>query len=219
MKKLSLIDLIIKIIIVLTIGLAFYYNSVLPDTVITHWNTAGEPDGWGSKNFQVLFTPLLMIGVWLLFTYLPKLDPKRKNYNDFINVYKGIQLLIIAFFFVLYVATSLVNMNYNIPIGMLMPFMIGILFIIMGAYMKDIKPNWFVGIRTPWTLSNDQVWTKTHKYGGKAFMFSGLLFLAIPLFPEGMFIYVFILAILCILSSLVYSYFIYKNIKNSPNQD
>ena len=219
MKKSKVIDLIIKLLMLATVGLAYYFYQVLPDEVITHWNGAGQPDDWGSKMFHILFTPLLMIAVWILFMYLPKLDPKRRNYDDFMPTYKIIQLVIIGFFFVLFVITSLVNMDYNIPIGMVIPFMVGILFIIMGVYMKDIKPNLFVGIRTPWTLSSDEVWQRTHKYGGKAFMIGGVMFLAIPFFPPGMFVYAFILAILAILSSLVYSYFVYKSIKKGPEGD
>ena len=127
MKKSKVIDLIIKLLMLATVGLAYYFYQVLPDEVITHWNGAGQPDDWGSKMFHILFTPLLMIAVWILFMYLPKLDPKRRNYDDFMPTYKIIQLVIIGFFFVLFVITSLVNMDYNIPIGMVIPFMVGIL--------------------------------------------------------------------------------------------
>jgi uncharacterized membrane protein len=216
MKNKKIWEFISLLLVLAVIVSAFYFYQHLPDKIITHWNAAGEADGWGSKNFQVIFLPLLVLFMHLLFKYLPKFDPKKRNYEKFANVYGIFRVVIIAFFAAVYFMTSLINLGYDISISLVMPFLVGLLFVVIGIMMKDIKPNWFIGIRTPWTLSDDRVWKKTHDYGGRAFILAGLLFVLLAFLPEGLFVYGFAVIMLLILSSVIYSYFVYKGLKNSP---
>ena len=166
----------ILLIVIMLVG-SFYFYSNFPESVPTHWNSAGEMDGWSGKTFGAFFMPLFSFGLYLLFIGLPYLDPKKERYQEFTKVYHIFKALIILFMALIYFATSLVGLGFQFNISALIFVSIGILFIIMGIYMPQIKSNWFIGIRTPWTLSSETVWQKTHEVGGKLFIISGLLFI------------------------------------------
>ena len=210
MSKTKLIDLISWILIIIVIVFAFYFYNVLPDQVITHWNFAGEPDGYSGKSVSTIMIPLIMVLMYFLFQWLPKIDPKKTNYKDFKITYKIFQLVIIAFFTVIYFITNLINLDYNISVSKLVPLLIGLMFIIFGIILKDVKQNWFIGIRTPWTLSSKVVWKKTHNFGGKVFMLAGLLFVLSGFVTEGLAIAMFVAILALVLSIILYSYLIYK---------
>jgi len=112
----------------------------------------------------------------------------------------------------------LVGIGYNLPINVVVPIMVGLLFIFIGNYLGKIKQNWFIGIRTPWTLANEEVWNKTHRVGGWAFIIAGVLFLITPLVANRWsIIAILILVGITIISVIVYSYILFKKIsKKTP---
>ena len=201
------------LVILITIFASAYFYDKLPDQVVTHWNASGEPDDWGSKDFITFFIPGLLVGMYLLFQWLPKLDPKKANYAKFFNIYKIFQFVIIAFLSFMYFITTLYNIGWKIDIGATISIVVGLMMVIFGSNMKKIKTNWFIGIRTPWTLSSEVVWKKTHEFAAKIFVFGGLLFIIISFLPAEWFMWLLILIILVLLSPAVYSYFIFRDIK------
>jgi uncharacterized membrane protein len=209
-KKLDIASWVFILVVLL---FALYFNQILPDRIITHWDINGSPDGWGSKNFQVVFVPALMLGIYLLFKFLPKTDPRIKDYKEFSKIYSILQLSIISLFAFIFFVSGLANLGWPISIAKTVPFGVGILFVVIGNYIKDFKPNWFLGIRTPWTLSSDKVWQKTHQYGARMFSIGGVLVILIALLPSFIHIYLLGLFILLILSSIVYSYWLYRQEK------
>lgn len=216
MNKLKTIDLIAWLFILIMVVSAIYFNGHLPDRVITHWNASGQADGWGSKNFHLIFFPLLTIAIYFLFKFLPKIDPKRRNYEQFDLSYHGFRLAFVIFFVVMFVVTSLVNMGYKINIGMTVGVLIGLLFIFIGLIIKNIKQNWFMGIRTPWTLSSDYVWTKTHIFAQKIFILAGFIFVLLPFLPAKYFgYYILTVVLLIVLGTYGYSYWLYKKEESS----
>lgn len=217
MKKLKFLDYLIYLFILATVVSAFYFYQELPDRVATHWNTQGEVDGWGSKAMGAWLSPGIIIFMYFLFKYLPKLDPKKENYKNFAKEYKYLQVLLIGFFTLVHFATNLENLGYNISVATILPLGIGIMFILLGFYLKNIKPNWFVGIRTPWTLSSDYVWKKTHIYGSKVFMLAGFMFIISTFLPQTYQAYSIWIMMFLIFSVVVYSYIIYKN--QAPSTD
>ena len=150
------------------------YNK-LPDIIPMHWNFAGEIDGYGSKFIGTFIMPLIMIVIWLGMIYLPKIDPKKENYNKFDKSYKLFQSILLTFFFIIQIIVVLSAMDYDISINKIMPILCGILMILIGNYLPKAKSNFFYGIKTPWTLSNEVSWRKTHRLGGKLFVLSGLI--------------------------------------------
>jgi len=186
----------------------------MPEKIPVHWNFKGEIDRWGNASSHVLMINLILIGLYLLFIFLPLIDPNKKRYEQFKKVYhifKNIFLLFLAGIFFL---TNLNALGYDLNINIYIPLAVGVLFMIIGNYMAKIKMNWFMGIKTPWTLSSEKVWNKTHRLGGKLFMLSGILIALTGFLPTNYRLPIFILAIIIILvGTIAGSYFIYKRHK------
>jgi uncharacterized membrane protein len=220
MKKFELKKEIFSILLIfITIVLSFYFYSVFPDQVATHWNFAGEVDNYSSKFSAAFIMPLVLVGMYVLFTVLPKIDPKKERYEEFAKVYAIFKTLIIFFMAALYVLVGLANIGYGIPIGIVVPLGVGLLFVILGNYLSKVKSNWFVGIKTPWTLSNEEVWNKTHRFGGKAFMLAGVLIATEAFMPLAWRLPVFVAAIsIIVLGTVVYSYVLFKK-EGGKNKD
>jgi uncharacterized membrane protein len=186
---------------------------MLPDIVITHWDINGQADGWGDKSILVVFIPFLTIGLYLLFRFLPKMDPKKENYLKFDSAYHAFKLLIIAFLAAIYFISVYINLGYDLAMTELMTWLMGALFIAIGFLIKNVKQNWFMGIRNPWTLSNEEVWKKTHLMAQKVFIVGGICFLFMPYISATYVPVIFIFVIVMIISlSTGYSYWLYRKL-------
>lgn len=221
--KLTLKTEIISILIITaSIFLGFYFYSVFSNEVPVHWNTAGEVDRYGSKFEGAFLMPIIAIGLYLLFWVIPKIDPKKEKYQQFEGVYHIFKNGIMIMLFGIYLIASLNSLGYNIRVEVWVPIVVGVLFLIIGNYMGKIKTNWFLGIRTPWTLSNDEVWNKTHRLGGKLFMLMGILLIITPLLPySSIFWTLLVPLIIIVMVPIVYSYLLYKKVEKNqpPSQD
>lgn len=212
-------ELFSLIIIAITIVASFYFYLNFPEQVPIHWNFKGEVNGWGSRAFGAFFIPAILIGLYLMFIALPKIDPRKERYNEFGRVYKIFQNLILLFLALIYFLTGFSGLGYNVNISKIVPAFVGILLIVIGNYLGKIKSNFFVGVKTPWTLSSEEVWNKTHRFTGWVFVVGGLI-LAIIAYIPSFFVLYFLIAdiLLLVLSPVVYSYIIYQQIKkDSPN--
>ncbi|RJQ35732.1 SdpI family protein [Candidatus Parcubacteria bacterium] len=218
MNKGKRLDILSMMAIVVMIILSFYFYKVLPDQVISHWNAQGQADDYSSKTFIVVFMPLLTIGMYLLFSFLPKIDPKRANYPQFDTAYSWLKISIIFFMMIMYFVSSAMNLDFgrNWQINKIMPALMALLFIVIGWVLPKIKSNWFAGIRTPWTLFSEEIWDKTHKLAGKTFMLAGLIFLVFAFLPGEYFIYVIVGVIVMSFIPVVYSYMLYRKIRKTP---
>lgn len=167
-----------RLTIVLTV-LAYFLSLAalpyLPDQVVIHWNAAGEADGFSNKWVGAFLPPLLMTGLLIFMSALPKFDPKKANYSRFQKSYRIVNAALACFFLLLHIVTLAYNLGAPVDIGRLVPIGVGALLIVLGNYMPKIKPNYFIGIRTPWTLESEAVWNKTHRLGGKVFIAMGML--------------------------------------------
>ncbi len=206
----------LALIILMAVSAVYFYNN-LPARVATHWNIAGQVDGYGSGQAQALALPLVAVGMYLLFLLLPYLDPKKDRYEQFSKVYHTFKAIILALLTVIYFIIALNGLGYNLPVGIIMPGLIGLLFIIIiGNYMGKIKMNWFMGIRTPWTLSSENVWNKTHRFGGKMFILAGLLMIAEIVLPISWKLPIFIIMMVMLLFGTIgYSYIVYLQEKRN----
>ena len=166
MKK-SRIAVIIIIILSFLVAVSFYPKA--PDKIASHWNAQGEADSYMSKFWGLFFMPFVILGLFLLFIAIPKIDPLRANYEKFRKYYDGLVLTVILFMFYIYMLSVVWNTGRQFNMTLCMVPAIGLLFYYLGIIVENAKRNWFVGIRTPWTLSSDIVWEKTHKIGGKLF--------------------------------------------------
>lgn len=197
-----------------------YFFNHFPASVPIHWNISGQPDNWGSPTLAAFLFPTIILGMYLMLLFIPIIDPRKERYDQFRNVYHIFKNILVAFMAIVYFATSLNALGYNIPIGIVVPVLVGLLFIVMGNYMGKIKPNWFIGIRTPWTLSSEEVWNKTHRLGGKLFIVAGLLMASEVFLPVSWRLSIFMLTILlAVVGTTGGSYIIYlKEKKKNDNR-
>jgi uncharacterized membrane protein len=129
------------------------------------------------------FIPLVALGLYALMLVLPWFDPGRRNYASFAKPYALLRTAIVLFLGVLYAGTLVAAHGRTINMMAFIMPALGVMFLVMGNVMGKIRPNWFVGIRTPWTLSSKQSWNKTHRLGGRLFMALGLMFIAAAFAP------------------------------------
>jgi len=207
MKKTTILALII---IFISFGIAFYFYPKMPSEMASHWNAQGEVDDYMSKFWSLFLMPFVSLGLLVLFLVIPKIDPLKKNIEKFRSYFDNFILLIILFLFYIYCLTVAWNLGYRFSMGKVMLPSLAILFYYAGILIENAKSNWFIGIRTPWTLSNKKVWEETHRMGGKLFKGAALIALLGFLFPEQAIWFVVIPIILASLSSICYSYFLYQ---------
>jgi len=191
-------------------GFSVYFYAHFPERVAMHWNFRGQVDGYSGRAVGAFAIPALTVAVYALLLGLPYLDPKRERYAEFAKVYHIFKAVLLAVLIAIYAAAGLFNLGYPVKIGSFVPLLIGLLFILMGNYMGKIKNNWFMGIRTPWTLSSENVWNKTHRFGGRAFMLFGLLLMVSPWLPEIAAMVAFVVGLLAAsIGTMAYSYLLY----------
>lgn len=208
--KTTLIISTILIVIAIIAGVVLWKQ--LPDQMASHWNANDEVNGYISKTWGVFLMPLVTLGMLALFLIVPSIDPLKANIAKFRESFNLFIVLIIAFMLYIHgltLAWSLGFTNFRMSTAML-PFM-GVLFIAVGFMLRKAKRNFFIGIRTPWTLSSDSVWDKTHQLGSILFMASGVLAI-IGGFFGGMtaFWFIFVPLIGSSLFLVVYSYVLYR---------
>jgi len=205
-------ELVVFAIILISFVIGFYFYSQMPDKIASHWNAQDQVDGYMPKFWGMFLMPVISIGLLLLFMLIPKIDPLKKNIEKFRKYYNWFVLLIIIFLFYIYLLTVLWNIGFRFAMSQMMLPALGILFYYIGILLENAKRNWFIGIRTPWTLSSDKVWDKTHKIGSKLFKIIGVIaFLGI--FFQKYSLWFILVPILLVAGYLiVYSYFEYQKL-------
>lgn len=187
----------------------------LPEEIPRHWNFKGEVDAYWAKPYGVFVPLLIMAGVYLLMLFLPYLDPKRENYQRFAGAYTFIRQLLVIFLGLIYVISILAGMGYNLNVGFLVKAMVAVLFILIGNFMGQLRHNYFVGIRTPWTLASEEVWQKTHRLGARVWVLGGIVCLLASFMDSvwgtGLF---FASLMVMVLVPVVYSYTIYEKLQD-----
>jgi uncharacterized membrane protein len=183
----------------------------LPQRIPSHWNLQGEVDGWMDKPWGAFAQPLiatLMLGLlWLL----PRIDPRRANVERFAEDRRLLINLMILFFAVMQGTTFAHALGWPVEVDRVIVAAIGLLFVGLGNYLPRIRSNWFMGIRTPWTMDNERVWRATHRVGGRAFVAAGLVMAASALLPAGVRPWTAGVALAAAVAvPLVYSYVAYR---------
>ena len=201
------------------IGIYFYPR--MPERMASHRNIHGEVDGYISKFWGVFLLPFIFTALALLFVAIPRIDPLKANIEKFRKYYDGFIILFSIFWFSIYIQTILWNIGIQISPTIVFPVGFSFLFFYIGILCENVKRNWFIGIRTPWTLSNEKVWEKTHRNGGKMFKIAGLVALLGVLFQDYAFLLILIPVILIVAYTFTCSYFEYqkelKRVKAPPS--
>jgi uncharacterized membrane protein len=203
---------IIGIVLTPFVYLAIIWNN-LPEKVPVHWNYKGEIDRWGDKFSLIIILFLLPVLIYVLMTVIPLIDPKNR-----ISLMGGkfyqLKFILVLFMslialLVLYTAKEKSINNPNLVFALL-----GAFFVILGNYFKVIQPNYFIGIRTPWTLENGEVWKATHLFAGKLWVAGGLILVLGGLLLSNTFANAFVFVIIIMaLIPVLYSFIKFKEIQ------
>ena len=164
---------LIAIVLIPFVYLAYIWNQ-LPQKVPVHWNAKGDIDRYGDKAELILIPLLLPFLAYIIFLVIPKIDPKKKL-NKMGNKLQSLKALVTTFMSILALFILYSSKNQSFDNSNYLFILIGILYIILGNYFKIIKPNYFIGIRTPWTLESESVWKQTHMLGGKLWFIGGII--------------------------------------------
>lgn len=190
---------------------------IMPDTIPTHFGPSGEPDAWGTK-YSVLMYPIVVLLVTALAVPMKKLDPKMENYERFEKYYYNFFFGFSLFFLVVELANIAIALGAAINVGSVICFTMGIFMFFLGNLMPKIKQNFFFGIKAPWTLADEEVWFKTHRFGGKAFVLGGIAMMFAAFIPGEEKVWVLLAVVLGMtLVTFAYSIIIYLK-KNKTNQ-
>ena len=205
-KKNLKVLIITSLIILLPILAGVILWNRLPDQIPSHWNSAGEVDGWSSKPFAVFGMPLIMLAFQWICTLGTGADPKQSNHPK--KIVHLVLWIIPVISTVLHVITYAVAMGTQVRVEVAIPVMIGLVLAIVGNYLPKCKQNYTIGIKIPWTLNSEENWNKTHRFAGWLWTFCGLLIMLTGFF--GVFWIFFGVVLVMVLAPMLYSYILHR---------
>lgn len=206
MKKHLKILIITSLAILVPILAGVFLWKQLPEQIPSHWNFAGEIDGWSSKPFLVFGLPLIMLGFHWFCAIATFTDPKKDQHPS--------KVLNLVFWLIPTISAVTLSFSYaaalgkEVPVEMVMPILMGLLFVIIGNYLPKCKQNYTIGIKIPWTLNNEENWNKTHRLAGRLWVVCGLIIMLTGFF--GSFWILLSLTFVMVLVPLIYSYVLYR---------
>ncbi|MBW2988480.1 hypothetical protein DRJ48_04290 [Candidatus Woesearchaeota archaeon] len=212
--KISRYDLMLLglVLVGMVFGLALYNK--LPERVAIHWNAQGMPDSYAHKALLVFLMPGLGLVFWWLMRVIPNIEPFKANIQKFIGSFNLFIVAMVAFLLYIQVASIAYNLGFGMDLSKIILPGIAIIIYLAGVLTEKSKRNYFIGIRTPWTLSSDKVWDKTNTLGGRLFRIAALFILASTVLPGK---WAFILTIALVLGvacfTIFYSYFLFAKTK------
>jgi uncharacterized membrane protein len=188
-----------------------------PDRVVVQWNLSGTPVKWAGKTFGLLVGPSISVATALCLGWIPRLDPKlrKSEWNG-----RSLRIICLAFtslFFLVSMQVEATALGYHFNGAIAATNGVLLVFLVLGNYLGTVPPNYFCGIRTPWTLSSDEVWRATHRNAGRVMVIECLAFLGLQLFmPRELMMKCFVAAVVASMAwSIAYSYWCYRSVEAS----
>lgn len=201
------------VLVIINFLIAFWAYPQLGDRVPTHWNLAGQVNGYSSRFTGAFLLPLILLGIYIMFWIIPKIDPKKANYPAMSRIYWISMLAVIFFMSLIYIGALGVGLGYFETLPRWHFSGIGLLFIVLGNYFGKIKFNYFFGIRTSWTLASEEVWYRTHRFAGPIWMVGGILLVISGFLPAQWVVPLFIAIIIAVAGvPTLYSYIQYRKL-------
>lgn len=215
MKTTKLKYFILYLLALIPLVLTIIFYNKLPEQIPMHWDIHGNIDRYDNKFPNAYILPLFALIMPLFMELMSKIDPKKKNYANFKNSFYIMQLIIVLVFGSLNILTLLVSLGYDfISVDLFVKIAIALMFVVMGNIMPKLKHNYFIGVRTPWTLASEEVWFKTHRFSGINWFIGGLIMLALSFIPGTIAATLYFITILISsLASVIYSYVIFAKLK------
>lgn len=200
----------LALIVAVSFAIGCYFYGSLPDRLASHLNASGAADGYMPKFWRLFLMPIISAVIFLFFAIVPRIDPMKSNIMKFRKHYDRFIVLVALFFLYLQVLAIAWNAGAVFSIVQLLVPAFAVLFYYCGVLTENSRRNWFIGIRTPWTMSSDIVWNKTNRVGGRLFKAAGVISLAGMLFNEYAILFVIVPAIFAAIYSFAYSYVEYR---------
>lgn len=191
----------------------------LPEQVVTHWNAAGVPDGTLPKPVALALIPALSGFMLVVFAAIPRVDPLRRNIRSFRGYYDWFVVAFTAFMAVVHAGILAYNLGYTFDSTVFVVVGVAILFYYVGVLLEHAERNWFIGVRTPWTLSSDEVWRRTHDLAARLFKLTAAVALAGLLFGDLAVYFLLVPALATAVVTVVYSYYLYEKIDGGDVAD
>jgi len=187
----------------------------LPAQVPGHWNIHGEIDAYYPRWFGAFFEPALAIAIYLLMLLTPLIDPRRQNYVRFADAYTFMRWVLVLFLSLMWVVTIMVSLGYPVDVTLIVKAAVAVLLIVIGNFMGQFRHNYFIGIKTPWTLANEEVWHRTHRMAARIWVLGGLLCLSMAFFQTSWGAYVYLGSIFAmVIVPTVHSYLLFAKISS-----
>ncbi|MFC1599857.1 SdpI family protein [Patescibacteria group bacterium] len=184
----------------------------LPEMMPSHWNINGEIDSYMDKTTWIWIFPGITMLMVLMFPFLSRIDPKKEKYELFRRPWLILQMVFVGFFAYIYFVSLYLTLNPSVPITGFIFGGMGVMFVLIGNYLGKVRQNWFMGIRTPWTLDNEEVWNKTQRLAGWLFLTAGLVVFA-EAFIQWQVAWVMGVVIgIAVVVPVVYSYFLHRKL-------
>ncbi len=194
-------------LVAIAFACGFYLYPTMPQSMPSHWGIDGQVDDYADKTFGLFLMPFIGLCLLLLFAWFPKADPKQENVKYNQKYYEKVVFITILFFFYIYCLTITAALGYRPDIPRYISIALGFMFYYIGVQMENIKPNWFFGIRTPWTIHDDEIWKKTHKKGGKLFGIIGAAMIVLGIWKPAIAFYALLgLTFALLVWSIAYPY-------------
>jgi uncharacterized membrane protein len=183
----------------------------LPDRMVTHWDLTGQPDGWSSRAVGGFLVPVVMTIAYAVMAFVPRIDPRAEHFRQFMDTYELVIAGVLATLAIVHVAVVGTALGWNTPIARVVPLAVGGLFVLIGNLLPRARSNFFFGIRTPWTLSSERVWARTHRVGGMMMIASGVLII-VAAFLQGHAAFALVIAavLLGAVGTVAYSYWAWR---------
>ena len=210
----------IWLVLLTPFALTIYYWDQIPEKIAMHWNAAGEVDDWGEKGWEAFLLPMISVGVYLLLVVVPYIDPKRKTDNQQ-KALRAFRIAMPLFFSALSVVILFQWLGSNVKPTNLIYLSMSVFFLVLGNYMQTVKPNYFIGIRTPWTLESEDNWRKTHRFGGRLWVgMSIVMILLWFVLPETALSYALLTGVLSMTFVVFgYSFYLFMKEKGADKED
>jgi uncharacterized membrane protein len=208
--KTSRITLIMLLVAFYAIALALF--SRMPEPMATHWNAQGDVNGYISRFWGMFLMPFVTTGLALFFLAIPLIDPLKSNIAKFRGYFDWFITGFTGYMLFLYILTLLWNLDFRFNMFQVMLPVIAVFFFFVGVLIGKAKRNYFIGIRTPWTLNNDEVWDRTHRFGGQAFKIAAVICLLGIFWPKIAIWFLLVPVFVVTVVTVIYSYVIYQKV-------
>ncbi|MBD8880428.1 SdpI family protein [Rhodanobacter sp. 7MK24] len=206
------------VFVAVAVGVAVWLYPQMPARVATHWGVSGQPNGYSPRFWAATMWPLLIAALAVLTVTLPRISPKRFEMESFAGVYGVLMLVIQGVMLVLGVTAMLAGAGHAVPMATIAPLGVGVLLIVLGNYMGKLRRNFFVGIRTPWTLASEAAWERTHRLAGWVYVLAGAAMVVLGLIGA-MAGWMLAAVVVVLLIPHVCSYFIYRRLEGHHSSE